>query len=263
MERQLRLVGPRTPDGAGHGEGHALSPWSPCAGLEGRRARRVGVPDLRHPPRSSSPLASPLSATNATGRANYSTWMSSCLGRGSRTTATGAFTASRSSLPCTRDRCEPQPEHACVLPGGAARGLPTVQGPRLEGRRDQHPGRRLASVTSTLNDRDQDLVTIMTDAEPLFAALVHRTNAIPPTARIKQPVDHTALPADHRQPRRPLPGPHEPPVGHTRTHQGPRQPRPDTADPRALLLFRLAANVLGNGPWIDAYVANLPPVPQA
>jgi phospholipid/cholesterol/gamma-HCH transport system substrate-binding protein len=28
-------------------------------------------------------------------------------------------------------------------------------------------------------------------------------------------------------------------------------------------LYRVFANTLGNGPWFDTYITNMPPVPQA
>lgn len=121
--------------------------------------------------------------------------------------------------------------------------------------------KRLATVMATLNARDTDLVTIMNEAGPLFAALVERREAIHNllvsatrvAAELSRMVDLSR--ADL-----------EPAL--TSLHTvieifDKNQENLDRTLPLLAAQFRLETNTIGNGPWIDAYVANLPPVPSA
>jgi phospholipid/cholesterol/gamma-HCH transport system substrate-binding protein len=119
--------------------------------------------------------------------------------------------------------------------------------------------RNLDRVATVLDDRDQDVVGLMRDADILFRALVTRREAIHAllvtTRELSQEL--TAL---VRQSRDDL----SPALAHLENVLVVLNKNEDNID-QGLRLFepfvRLFTNVTGNGPWLDGYVANLPPAP--
>jgi phospholipid/cholesterol/gamma-HCH transport system substrate-binding protein len=118
----------------------------------------------------------------------------------------------------------------------------------------------LRTVTTTLNDRDQDIVGLMHDSAVLFQALdKHRAavhNLLRSTSQLS--VELTKL---VRQSRADL----KPALTHLNTVVGVLNKDADQIDQSIRLLgpfYRVFANTLGNGPWFDTYIQNIPPVPQ-
>lgn len=118
----------------------------------------------------------------------------------------------------------------------------------------------LRTVSAALGDRDQDIIRLMGDADVLFRALVARRDAV-----------HNLLISTSRLSRE-LSGL----VRRTRTELGPTLDdlnavvsvllkNQDNLDQSMRLLapyYRAISNTTGNGPWIDLWMQNLPPVPS-
>jgi phospholipid/cholesterol/gamma-HCH transport system substrate-binding protein len=118
----------------------------------------------------------------------------------------------------------------------------------------------LRTVTTTLNDRDQDIVGLMHDSAVLFQALDKRRAAVHNLLRSTSQlsVELTKL---VRQSRADL----KPALTHLNTVVGVLNKDADQIDQSIRLLgpfYRVFANTLGNGPWFDTYIQNMPPVPQ-
>ena len=118
----------------------------------------------------------------------------------------------------------------------------------------------LRTVTTTLNSRDQDIVGLMRDSAVLFKALDKRRQAVHDLLRSTSQlsVELTRL---VRQSRADL----EPALTHLNTVVGVLNKDADQIDQSIRLLgpfYRVFANTLGNGPWFDTYIQNMPPVPQ-
>jgi phospholipid/cholesterol/gamma-HCH transport system substrate-binding protein len=118
----------------------------------------------------------------------------------------------------------------------------------------------LRGVTTTLNARDQDIVGLMQDSTVLFDALVERRRAVhdllTSTARLSE--DLTRL---VRQSSADL----KPALTHLSRVVAVLEKNSDNIDQSIRLLapfYRVFSNTLGNGPWFDTYIQNLPPVPQ-
>ena len=119
----------------------------------------------------------------------------------------------------------------------------------------------LERVSDVLDERDQDIVALMSDADVLFHALVAAPRRRSTTCW-SRPRLSTELTA---------PGPAEP----GRPQAGPDPPRDvvavlnkneDNLDNSLRLMapfYRVFANTLGTGPWFDTYIQNLPPVPRS
>lgn len=120
--------------------------------------------------------------------------------------------------------------------------------------------KNLRKVSGVLGDRDDDIVALMKDAKVLFTALVARRDSI-----------HNLLVASTTMSRQ-LTGL----VQDTKAEIGPALKNLDTVV-RVLLknqenldeslrlmapFYRYFASTLGNGPWFDTTIVNMPPIPS-
>ncbi|QNN51364.1 MCE family protein [Nocardioides mesophilus] len=117
----------------------------------------------------------------------------------------------------------------------------------------------LRKVSGVLGDRRQDLVTLMRDGDKLFRALAARrqsvSNLLDATSQLS--VQLTALVRDTRQDLGPA-------LDHLDNVVDVLRKNQDNLDASLRLMapfYRVFANTLGNGPWFDTYIQNLPPVP--
>ncbi|HEX3932431.1 MAG TPA: MCE family protein [Nocardioides sp.] len=118
----------------------------------------------------------------------------------------------------------------------------------------------LRSVTTTLNARDQDIVGLMQDSAVLFKALVKRRQAIHNllTSTAQLSTQLTSLVKQSRADLRPA-------LEHLSSFVDVLNKNSDNISQSIRLLapfYRVFANTLGNGPWFDTYIQNIPPVPQ-
>jgi phospholipid/cholesterol/gamma-HCH transport system substrate-binding protein len=118
----------------------------------------------------------------------------------------------------------------------------------------------LRTVTTTLNSRDQDIVSLMRDSAVLFHALDKRRQAVHDLLRSTSQlsVELTRL---VRQSRADL----KPALTHLDSVLDVLNKDSDQIDQSLRLMgpfYRVFANTLGNGPWFDTYIQNMPPVPQ-
>ena len=128
--------------------------------------------------------------------------------------------------------------------------------------RDDEINRLLESlrrVSTVLDARDEDIITLMRDADILFRALLERREAIHniliSTVTLSQEL--TAL---VRQSRADL----KPALRHLESVLAVVHKNEENLDRSLELMapfYRVFANVFGNGPWWDTYIANMPPVP--
>lgn len=119
--------------------------------------------------------------------------------------------------------------------------------------------KNLDTVTSTLDARDQDVVSLMKDANTLFTALVARRqsihNLLVSTSQLSQQLSSLI-----DQSRADL----KPALSHLQDVVAVLNKNEDNIDQSLRLMapfYRVFANVLGNGPWFDSYIQNMPPVP--
>jgi phospholipid/cholesterol/gamma-HCH transport system substrate-binding protein len=118
----------------------------------------------------------------------------------------------------------------------------------------------LRSVTTTLNARDQDIVGLMEDSAVLFKALVKRRQAVHDllTSTSELSVELTKLVRQSR-------GDLKPALTHLSAVLDVLNKNSDNIDQSIRLMgpfYRVFANTLGDGPWFDTYIQNMPPVPQ-
>jgi phospholipid/cholesterol/gamma-HCH transport system substrate-binding protein len=118
----------------------------------------------------------------------------------------------------------------------------------------------LRSVTTTLNARDQDIVGLMRDSAVLFDALVKRRQAVHDLlhSTTELSVERTRM---VRQSRADL----KPALTHLSAVVDVLNKNADNIDQSIRLMgpfYRVFANTLGDGPWFDTYIQNMPPVPQ-
>jgi phospholipid/cholesterol/gamma-HCH transport system substrate-binding protein len=129
--------------------------------------------------------------------------------------------------------------------------------------RDQQIGtllQHLRSVSGTLHARDQDIVGLMRDSAVLFQALDRRRRSIHDLLRSTSQLS-VQLTALVRQSRADL----KPALTHLAAVVDVLDRDSDQIDQSIRLMapfYRVFANTLGNGPWFDTYIQNLPPVPQ-
>jgi len=129
--------------------------------------------------------------------------------------------------------------------------------------RDEQIGtllQNLHSVTSTLNARDQDIVSLMRDSAVLFQALVKRREAVHDVLRSTSQLS-LELTRLVKQSRTDL----NPALTHLSAVIDVLEKNSDNIDQSIRLMgpfYRVFANTLGNGPWFDTYIQNMPPVPQ-
>jgi phospholipid/cholesterol/gamma-HCH transport system substrate-binding protein len=118
----------------------------------------------------------------------------------------------------------------------------------------------LRRVSGVLDERDGDIVALMKDSDVLFRALVARRaavhNLLVSTSTLSQNL--TAL---VRQSRADL----KPALTHLENVVAVLNKNQDNLDNTLRLMapfYRVFASTLGNGPWFDTYIQNMPPVPQ-
>lgn len=120
--------------------------------------------------------------------------------------------------------------------------------------------KNLRRVSSVLDERDGDLVDLMNDADVLFRALLKRRDSVHrllvATSTLSEEL--TALVKGTRKDLAPALANLENVVGVLTKNE-------DNIDNSLRLMapfYRVFANTLGNGPWFDTYIQNLPPVPD-
>ena len=120
--------------------------------------------------------------------------------------------------------------------------------------------KNLERVTTVLDDRDQDIVGLMKQSDVLFRALVARRESVHAL------LESTSLMSKEltvlvRQSRADL----KPALEHLDNVIAVLNKNEDNLDNSLRLMapfYRVFASTLGNGPWFDTYIQNLPPVPQ-
>ncbi len=118
----------------------------------------------------------------------------------------------------------------------------------------------LERVSTVLDDRDEDIIELMRDADVLFQALVARRDAVNrllvSTSQLSREL--TALVQDTKADLRPALESLEETLDVLNKNE-------DNLDDTLRLMapfYRVFANTLGTGPWFDTYIQNLPPVPD-
>jgi phospholipid/cholesterol/gamma-HCH transport system substrate-binding protein len=118
----------------------------------------------------------------------------------------------------------------------------------------------LQRVSSVLNDRDEDIIALMKDSDSLFQALVQRRDAVHnllvSTASLSKEL--TALVRQSREDLKPALTQLDDVVGILNKNE-------ENIDNSLRLMapfYRVFTNTLGNGPWFDTYIQNLPPAPD-
>ena len=117
----------------------------------------------------------------------------------------------------------------------------------------------LERVSTVLDARDSDIVGLMNDADILFRALLQRRDAIHDllvaTSDLSQQL--TGLVRESRADLKPA-------LSHLESVLAVINKNEDNLDQSLKMLapfYVEFANVFGNGPWWDTYIANLPPIP--
>lgn len=120
--------------------------------------------------------------------------------------------------------------------------------------------KNLRKVSGVLGDRDQDIIDLMKDAKVLFTALVARRDAIHnllvSTSTMSQQL--TSLVKDTKRDLKPA-------LTHLDTVVQLLLKNQDNLDESLRLMapfYRYFASTLGNGPWFDTTITNMPPIPQ-
>lgn len=120
--------------------------------------------------------------------------------------------------------------------------------------------KNLRKVSGVLGDRDQDIIDLMKDAKVLFTALVARRDAIHnllvSTSTMSQQL--TSLVKDTKKDLKPA-------LTHLDTVVQLLLKNQDNLDESLRLMapfYRYFASTLGNGPWFDTTITNMPPIPQ-
>jgi phospholipid/cholesterol/gamma-HCH transport system substrate-binding protein len=118
----------------------------------------------------------------------------------------------------------------------------------------------LDRVATVLDDRDDDIVGLMKESDVLFRALVERRESVHAllvsTSRLSQELTLLV-----RQSRADL----KPALEHLENVLLVLNKNEDNLDESLRLMapfYRVFASTLGNGPWFDTYIQNLPPAPQ-
>ncbi|MFC4783016.1 MCE family protein [Nocardioides sp. MAHUQ-72] len=120
--------------------------------------------------------------------------------------------------------------------------------------------KNLKRVSGVLDARDQDIVGLMKDSDVLFRALVARREAVH-NLLVSTSTLSKELTALVKQSRADL----KPALTHLESVVAVLNKNEDNLDNSLRLMapfYRVFANTLGNGPWFDTYIQNLPPVPQ-
>jgi phospholipid/cholesterol/gamma-HCH transport system substrate-binding protein len=119
----------------------------------------------------------------------------------------------------------------------------------------------LDRVSTVLNARDDDIVGLMKDSDVLFRALVARRDAVHnllvSTSTLSKEL--TALIQQSRDDLKPA-------LDHLENVVAVLNKNEDNLDNSLRLMapfYRVFASTLGNGPWFDTYIQNMPPAPDA
>ena len=118
----------------------------------------------------------------------------------------------------------------------------------------------LQRVSSVLNTRDQDIVDLMKQSDTLFQALVARRQAVH-NLLVSTSTLSSELSALVRQSRQDL----HPALTQLDDVVGILNKNEDNIDNSLRLMapfYRVFTNTLGNGPWFDTYIQNMPPAPD-
>jgi phospholipid/cholesterol/gamma-HCH transport system substrate-binding protein len=120
--------------------------------------------------------------------------------------------------------------------------------------------KNLDRVSTVLDDRDDDIIGLMKDSDVLFRALVARREAVHKllvsTSSLSKEL--TALIDQSRDDLKPA-------LDHLLNVVAVLNKNEDNLDNSLRLMapfYRVFASTLGNGPWFDTYIQNLPPVPD-
>ena len=118
----------------------------------------------------------------------------------------------------------------------------------------------LERVSGVLDERDEDIVGLMRDSDVLFRALVARREAVHDLLQSTTTLSRelTSLIRESRADLKPA-------LAHLERVIDVLNKNEDNLDNSLRLMapfYRVFANTLGNGPWFDTYIQNLPPVPQ-
>ena len=118
----------------------------------------------------------------------------------------------------------------------------------------------LRKVSGVLDERDEDIIALMRDADVLFRALVQRREAIHnllvSTSRLSREL--TLLVEQSRDDLKPA-------LTHLENVLQVLGKNEDNIDNSLRLMapfYRVFANTLGTGPWFDTYIQNMPPAPD-
>jgi phospholipid/cholesterol/gamma-HCH transport system substrate-binding protein len=118
----------------------------------------------------------------------------------------------------------------------------------------------LERVSTVLNERDEDIISLMQESDTLFQALVARRDAVHDLL-VSTSTLSKELTALVRQSRADL----KPALTQLNDVVGILNKNEENIDNGLRLMapfYRVFANTLGNGPWFDTYIQNLPPAPD-
>ncbi|GAA4700402.1 MCE family protein [Nocardioides conyzicola] len=120
--------------------------------------------------------------------------------------------------------------------------------------------KNLDRVSTVLDDRDEDIVGLMKDSDVLFRALVARREAVH-NLLVSTSGLSKELTSLIRQSRADL----KPALEHLENVVAVLNKNEDNLDNSLRLMapfYRVFASTLGNGPWFDTYIQNMPPAPK-
>jgi phospholipid/cholesterol/gamma-HCH transport system substrate-binding protein len=117
----------------------------------------------------------------------------------------------------------------------------------------------MRKVSGVLGDRRGDLVSLMRDGDKLFRALSARRQSVHDllAATSQLSIELTRLVQSTRADLKPA-------LDHLDSVVDVLRKNQENLDNSLRLMapfYRVFANTLGNGPWFDTYIQNLPPVP--
>ena len=118
----------------------------------------------------------------------------------------------------------------------------------------------LERVSTVLDARDDDIISLMKDSDVLFRALVARRDQVH-ALLVSTSTLSKELTALVRQTRGDL-HPALVQVGNVLDVLNKNEDNIDNSIRLMAPFYRVFANTLGNGPWFDTYIQNLPPVPD-
>ena len=120
--------------------------------------------------------------------------------------------------------------------------------------------RNTKKVSTVLGDRSGDIVVLMREGDKLFRALAARRESVHDllVATSQLSIQLTGLVRDTRADLKPALD-H---LGNVVDVLNKNQQNLDNSLRLMAPFYRVFANTLGNGPWFDTYIQNLPPVPN-